>query len=236
MHVFRRTGQIMEPGFWHSKWDTQQIGFHKKEVNPLLIKYWPRLNLNHSVNSTVFVPLCGKTLDICFLAELGHEVIGCELNETAVEHFFTENDLSYSTIPVGELQKFVTEQVSIYQGDLFSLSAEALSSQEQPAIGAFYDRAALIAWPEEMRLDYVQKLAELIPSKSIGLLVTLDYPQEALKGPPFAVSNDWITTNMAEYFEVEILSCEDVLNENPRFINKEVPWLTESVYRLVRKG
>lgn len=226
----------MEPGFWHSKWDTQQIGFHQNEVNPLLIKYWPRLNLSNSASSTVFVPLCGKTLDICFLAELGHEVIGCELNETAVEQFFTENDLSYSTSRVGELQKFVTEQVSIYQGDLFSLSPETLSGQEEQTIGVFYDRAALIAWPEEMRQDYVQKLAALIPPKSVGLLVTLDYPQEALKGPPFAVSNDWIMANMAEFFEVEILACEDVLSENPRFIKKEVPWLTESVYRLVRKG
>ncbi|WP_299797250.1 thiopurine S-methyltransferase [uncultured Shewanella sp.] len=226
----------MEPGFWHKKWDAQQIGFHQNEVNPLLIKYWPRLKLSPSTSSTVFVPLCGKTLDICFLAELGHEVIGCELNATAVEHFFTENDLSYSTTPVGELQKFVTEQVSIFQGDLFSLSPELLSGQEAQGVDAFYDRAALIAWPEEMRRDYVEKLAALIPPKSIGLLITLDYPQEALKGPPFAVSNDWVVSNMDEYFEIELLACEDVLNENPRFIKKEVPWLTESVYRLVRKG
>jgi len=226
----------MEPSFWHSKWDAQQIGFHRSEVNPLLIKYWPQLNLSHSANTSVFVPLCGKTLDICFLAELGHEVVGCELNETAVEHFFTENDLRFSTSQEGELKKFVTEQVSIYQGDLFSLSPETLSAQEGPAIGAFYDRAALIAWPEEMRLDYVAKLAELIPATSIGLLITLDYPQETLKGPPFAVSNDWIMANMAEFFEVERLAFEDVLSENPRFINKEVPWLTESVYRLIRKA
>ncbi len=226
----------MEPSFWHSKWDAQQIGFHQSEVNPLLIKYWPQLNLSHSANTSVFVPLCGKTLDICFLAELGHEVVGCELNETAVEHFFTENNLRFSTSSEGELKKFVTEQVSIYQGDLFSLSPETLSRQERPAIGAFYDRAALIAWPEEMRLDYVDKLAELIPPKSIGLLITLDYPQETLKGPPFAVSNDWIVSNMGKNFEIELLASKDVLNENPRFIKKEVPWLTESVYRLERKA
>jgi thiopurine S-methyltransferase len=222
----------MEPSFWHSKWDAKQIGFHQHEVNPLLLKYWSNLNL--SPDSEVFVPLCGKTLDICYLAELGHKVLGCELSQAAVEQFFTENSLAYSMSPeiasAGKLNQFDAEQVVIYQGDIF-----ALTTNELPDVKAFYDRAALIAWPESMRLAYVEKLAKLVPPESLGLLITLDYPQEALKGPPFAVSNDWVVANMSEYFDVELLSCEDVLSDNPRFVNKEVPWLTESVYKLKRK-
>ncbi|NKF49417.1 thiopurine S-methyltransferase [Shewanella sp. WXL01] len=219
----------MEPSFWHQKWDNQQIGFHLPEVNPYLIKLWSQLKL--PANSAVFVPLCGKTLDMCYLAEQGHDVIGCELNQTAVEHFFSDNDLTASVESVGELQHYSCEQISLYQGDIYSLPASVTQS-----IGGFYDRAALIAWPDEMRADYAKKLAELIPAGVSGLLVTLDYPQAALQGPPFAVSPDWIEQHLTEYFDVELLSCDDVLEDNARFKNKNVPWLNEATYKLTRKS
>lgn len=219
----------MQPSFWHDKWASQQIGFHLDEVNALLIANWPQLKLNPGAK--VFVPLCGKSLDLCYLAEQGHEVIGCELNADAVEQFFSDNQLAVTKSFQGEHACYQTEQVTLYQGDFFTLPSDYLSD-----ISGFYDRAALIAWPEAMRLSYVQQLAKLIPPSSLGLLVTLDYPQETLNGPPFAVSDDWIMAHMSEYFEVERLSCEDVLADNPRFLKKQVPWLTESVYRLKRKG
>ncbi|MCE9679276.1 thiopurine S-methyltransferase [Shewanella sp. AS1] len=219
----------MQPSFWHEKWASQQIGFHLGEINPLLLKYWDSLSLPSGAQ--VFVPLCGKSLDLCFLAEQGLDVIGCELNQSAVEQFFSENQLDLEVRQSGEHQCYSTEQITLYQGDLFCLPSELISR-----VSGFYDRAALIAWPEAMRRQYVQQLAKLLPAGSKGLLITLDYPQETLNGPPFAVSHDWVTANMSEYFEVIPLSTEDVLSENPRFVKKQVPWLTESVYRLTRKG
>lgn len=219
----------MQPSFWHEKWDAQQIGFHLDAVNPLLVKYWPQLQLNSSCQ--VFVPLCGKSLDMCFLAEQGHQVLGCELNELAVQQFYQENSLPLKVETIGEHQRFTTEQVTIYQGDIFTFAAS-----EMPQTSAFYDRAALIAWPEEMRLAYAKQLAKLIPTGSVGLLITLDYPQAELNGPPFAVSDDWVNANLSDDFEIECLANEDVLAENPRFVKKQVSWLTESVYKLTRKG
>ncbi|MCG9695605.1 thiopurine S-methyltransferase [Shewanella sp. Isolate11] len=219
----------MQPSFWHDKWASQQIGFHLGEVNPLLINYWQQLGV--AAGEQVFVPLCGKSLDMCFLAEQGLDVIGCELNQSAVEQFFSENQLSVQHKTLDEHQCYQTEQVTLYQGDIFSLPAQYLEH-----VSAFYDRAALIAWPEEMRLQYAKQLARLIPASSVGLLITLDYPQQALSGPPFAVSDDWVMTNMSADFEIERLSCLDVLADNPRFIKKQVPWLTESVYLLRKRG
>ncbi|MCG9728330.1 thiopurine S-methyltransferase [Shewanella sp. Isolate13] len=219
----------MQPSFWHEKWDAQQIGFHLSAVNPLLVKYWPQLELD--TNAQVFVPLCGKSLDMCFLAEQGHHILGCELNELAVQQFYRENSLPFEVSRTAEHQRFHTEQVSIYQGDIFSLDASEMLNTT-----AFYDRAALIAWPEEMRLAYANQLANLIPDNSVGLLITLDYPQAELNGPPFAVSDDWIQANLAANFKIERLACEDVLADNPRFVKKQVSWLTESVYKLTRKG
>ncbi|MCP3128550.1 thiopurine S-methyltransferase [Shewanella sp. KJ2020] len=218
----------MEPGFWHDKWHQQQIGFHQQDINPFLVKYWQKLALPAAAK--VFVPLCGKSLDMCFLAEQGHQVIGCELNELAVQQFFSDNQLEMTKTVVGEHQHYQTEQISLYQGDIFTLPNELTQD-----VTAFYDRAALIAWPESMRAQYAKQLASLLPSGSLGLLVTLDYPQEALNGPPFAVSPTWVEAYLTEDFEIQVLDCQDVLADNPRFIKKEVPWLNEAAYLLKRK-
>ncbi|GIU49872.1 thiopurine S-methyltransferase [Shewanella sp. KT0246] len=218
----------MEPSFWHEKWDLKQIGFHQPQINEFLVKYWSRLSL--ATSAEVFVPLCGKSLDMCYLAEQGHNVLGCELNQLAVEDFFKENNLPVSHQVKGEHQVYLTEQVSLIQGDIFTLPTESTQS-----ITAFYDRAALIAWPEEMRQQYAIKLATLVPAGVKGLLVTLDYPQETLNGPPFAVSPQWIEQYLAPYFDVELLECADVLAENQRFVKKNVPWLNEAAYVLTRK-
>ncbi|MGI2174934.1 thiopurine S-methyltransferase [Shewanella ulleungensis] len=219
----------MEPRFWHEKWQLQQIGFHQQQVNPFLVKYWSRLSL--AEQAEVFVPLCGKSLDMCYLAEQRHRVLGCELNPIAVEHFFTDNDLAYQVEQIGEHSVFSADEVRIYQGDIFTLPHKLTTG-----IGGFYDRAALIAWPEAMRQQYADALAKLIPVNVSGLLITLDYPQDTLKGPPFAVSPDWVDTHLAPHFDVELLECVDVLADNPRFVNKQVPWLNEAVYKLTRKA
>ncbi|MCL1067442.1 thiopurine S-methyltransferase [Shewanella olleyana] len=219
----------MEASFWHSKWQQQQIGFHQPQVNEFLVKYWPQLAVDSAVE--VFVPLCGKSLDMCYLAEQGHNVVGCELNQIAVEDFFKENNLPVTQQADGEHQIYTTEQISLIQGDIFTVSESATQN-----VGAFYDRAALIAWPDDMRQRYAKKLAALIPAGVRGLLVTLDYAQEMLNGPPFAVSPEWITEHLAPYFEVELLECADVLAENQRFVKKNVPWLNEAAYRLTRKA
>ncbi|AZG74722.1 thiopurine S-methyltransferase [Shewanella livingstonensis] len=219
----------MEPSFWHEKWQLQQIGFHQYQVNPFLVKYWSHIGLTE--NTQVFVPLCGKSLDMFYLAEQRHAVLGCELNILAVEQFFTDNDLSYQVSNIDDHAVFSTDQVTLYQGDIFTLPPSTTVS-----IGGFYDRAALIAWPEEMRQQYVKALAALIPANVSGLLITLDYPQETLKGPPFAVSPSWVESYLTPYFDVELLECVDVLADNQRFMNKHVPWLNEAVYKLTRKS
>lgn len=218
----------MEPSFWHDKWHQQQIGFHQQDINPFLVKNWHKLAL--PATAKVFVPLCGKSLDMCFLAEQGHQVIGCELNELAVQQFFSDNQLEVTKATVGEHQHYQTEQISLYQGDIFTLP-KALTQD----VAAFYDRAALIAWPESMRAQYAKQLASLLPRGSQGLLVTLDYPQETLNGPPFAVSPTWVETYLTDDFEIQQIDCQDVLADNPRFIKKAVPWLNEAVYLLKRK-
>ncbi|GGI78377.1 thiopurine S-methyltransferase [Shewanella gelidii] len=218
----------MEPSFWHERWENEQIGFHQGDVNPFLIQHWRDLNLPN--DASIFVPLCGKSLDMCFLAEQGHQVIGCELNQQGVEQFFLDNNLPMQTSSHGTHPCYATEQLAIYQGDIFTLSEEVTRE-----CSGFYDRAALIAWPESMRHAYVKKLAALLPSGSQGMLITLDFETDVISGPPFAVSELWVNQHLSEFFEIQQLACIDVLADNPRFLNKQATWLNEVIYRLVRK-
>ncbi len=78
----------MNAEFWHSRWQEKRIGFNQSAVNPLLINYFKQLNL--PAGSLVFVPLCGKSIDMAWLAAQGYDVVGVELVETAVQAFFTE--------------------------------------------------------------------------------------------------------------------------------------------------
>lgn len=89
----------MEPAFWQKRWADNQIGFHQAQVNPYLQKYWPRLQLAPA--SRVLVPLCGKSLDLAWLAGQGYRVLGVELSRQAVEGFFREHGLDADVLQYG---------------------------------------------------------------------------------------------------------------------------------------
>lgn len=60
----------METSFWHRRWLNNEIGFHQSEVNPFLLEHFSALQL--PPGRRVFVPLCGKTLDIGRLLSQGY--------------------------------------------------------------------------------------------------------------------------------------------------------------------
>lgn len=218
----------MEAEFWHQKWEEQQLGFHLGFVNPLLEKFWPSLNLDD--NAKVFVPLCGKTLDLLYLAQHNKQVIGCELSEIGTKQFFTENQLTFTQQVDDKVQRFSSDNICIIQGDFFNL-ASSLTRE----CNAFYDRGSLIALPEAMRQSYVKQLAKLINSGAKGILITLDYHQDKVSGPPFAVSDAWVQQYLADEFDINLLNSELIDFDNPRFIKNNVDKVTQSVYQLTRK-
>mgnify|MGYP000992455332 CR=1 FL=1 len=66
----------MDHGFWLERWRNGQIGFHNSEVNGMLLRHHAQLG----AAARVLVPLCGKSLDMGWLAAQGHEVVGIELS------------------------------------------------------------------------------------------------------------------------------------------------------------
>lgn len=214
----------MQADFWHQRWEENRIGFHLEQVNPYLVEYWPSLGLAPA--SRVFVPLCGKSRDLLWLAGQGHEVIGVEISPIAVRAFFEENRLQPEVTTEGAFEIWSVEQITVLLGDFFELQPAQLGE-----VAGVYDRASLIALPAEMRPDYVAHLNALCPSAP-RLLITLDYDQAQMSGPPFAVSDAEVEALYADRGSLTRLAATDVLAENDRFRERGLERLVETVWRI----
>lgn len=216
----------MEPAFWQQRWADNQIGFHQAQVNPYLQKYWPTLGL--VPGSRVLVPLCGKSLDLAWLAGQGHRVLGVELSRRAVEAFFREHGLQADVGQRGAFEVWRSGDVELWCGDIFALQAEDIGD-----CAGLYDRAAVIALPSQMRGAYMQLLSGLLPTSCQGVVVTLDYDQALLGGPPFSVGDQELRQGFAGW-QVDELEVVEVIEESPKFLQAGVSSLLERVYRVSR--
>lgn len=216
----------MDKAFWHERWENNQIGFHQQEINSHLQHFWSRLAL--PAESRVFVPLCGKSRDMLWLREQGHPVLGVEISPRAVADFFAENDLQAEVSEVREgLQRWSFDSLEILCGDLFALQAGDVSDCR-----GIYDRASLIALPPSMRPDYARKMGELFTDPRPTLLVTMEYPQAEMKGPPFSVDEAEVRRHYESQYRIQDILKLDILEENPRFRERGVRHLYERVYLL----
>lgn len=223
----------MEPQFWHARWTAGQIGFHQAEINRHLRDLWPKLEL--ASNAPVLVPLCGKSMDMVWLHDLGHPVVGVELSALACAAFFVEQQLTFHVEQLDNAEVFhgegIARGITLWCADFFALGANDIGP-----IGGLYDRAALIALPEPLRRKYAQHLASLVPKPARGLLVTLDYPQVERAGPPFSVPEVEVHALFDEAFAVEQWRREDMLAQPDA---AEQSWgvtaLHQTAYALTRR-
>lgn len=169
----------METNFWINRWQTNQIGFHLPDVNPLLVKYFDRLSLPKGAR--IFLPLCGKTLDIAWLLGQGYRVVGAELVELAIIQLFEELGVKPEVTEVGNLKLYTASHIDIFVGDIFNIHQNTLGE-----VHAVYDRAALVALSEEVRKKYSSHL-KTITKNAPQLLITFEYDQSLFSGPPFSV-------------------------------------------------
>jgi thiopurine S-methyltransferase len=217
----------MDHDFWHARWQTNRIGFHQNEINPYLVRYWPSLHL--APQSRVFVPLCGKTLDMIWLLDQGHAVLGNEISQLAVEAFFDENSLTPAIRQETGFTRWSCESIEILCGDFFELTPGDIGR-----IDALYDRAALIALTPAQRARYAARIRDMLVPQTPGLLVTMDYRQRSMPGPPFAVSASEVSDLYQPGFAVEQLAQTEIIEAQPQFRERGLNTLYEAVYRLQR--
>lgn len=210
---------------WLKFWRDQRTDFHQSVVNPLLSKFWPELGLPQG--SRVFVPLCGKSLDMLWLAQQGHEVIGVELSPVAVEAFFNENGLHPTQQQVGACTLWRNGKISILCGDYFALQQSDLG-----LIDTVYDRSALTALPEEIRDEYVAQLRRLVSdSAQVFLLTVEDAAENATMEQAIGVDEE-IARLYSTGFRIELTYVESVFEADPESASLPDIRAEYKVYRL----
>ena len=215
----------MKHTFWHDRWESDRIGFHQETINPYLNEYVS--HLEKSASRCIFVPLCGKTKDMLWLAEKGFNVIGVEISEKAIISFFSENNIEYSTKEESNIRCFYSKNITIYKADIFDLEPRHMKNSD-----CFYDRAALIALPKNTRNNYVQQIKALTGNSSIGLLVSIEYLPTQSDFPPFCIKQEEITDLFSANFTVEKLMEQDILDASPKAIERGLTEIKEVVYSL----
>lgn len=215
----------MKRDYWLQRWQDDSIGWHQGQFNSHLQEYWHHLAL--PPGATVFVPLCGKSLDMLWLHDHGYRVVGVELSPIAVEDFFNDAGLTPQITLAEDFDHWEADGISILLGDFFTLTSKHLEG-----VSGVFDRASLVALPPDMRTRYAEKLSEIVPRAAQMLLVTLEYDQDKLAGPPFCVPESEVAHLYRARFREELLYCIDVLHEHPRYPLAGIDALEEKVYRL----
>ncbi|MEW8505250.1 MAG: thiopurine S-methyltransferase [Candidatus Thiodiazotropha sp.] len=212
-------------GNWLQRWEENNIGWHHTEFNQHLLNYWHALYLPQG--SLVFAPLCGKSRDMAWLAAQGYRIRGVELSPLAVGAFFDEQGIQPDVERIGDFQYWHSGPYEIYCGDIFSI--DAIDNSD---IAAVYDRASLIALNPEQRSLYAQLLQRILPERIKVLLITLEYPQNEMEGPPYSVSGNDVESLFAHRFSIQHLHSLNILQDTERYRDKGVSKMQEHIYLL----
>ena len=215
----------MEPDFWHKRWQDNLIPFHKERVNHYLQQYFHRLGL--AQGDRVLVPLCGKSVDMRWLRDRGCAVTGVELSAIAVGDFFAEQQITARERQDGAFRVLEGAGITLLGGDIF-----ALGDAHTADMAAVYDRAALVALPQEMRARYVDHLLSLLAPQVPLLLLTFEYPADEIDGPPFSVDEEEVRALYAGRRNVTRLETLDRLAEESRLAERGVTQLKEHAFLL----
>ena len=218
----------MDADFWQQRWREGRTGFHQDRPTPLLAQYWDAIGV--AAGARVLVPLCGKSLDLAWLAARGHRVLGVELSPLAIEQFFAEHALTPSVHASTNGIHHVAGAIELIQGDAFALDPALLADCD-----AVYDRAALIALPAELRRTYRDTVYARLSRGCRGLVVTLEYPPGEKAGPPFPVDAAEMQALFAADWTLDLLERRDILATQPGFVADGVTDLHTSAWCLHKR-
>jgi thiopurine S-methyltransferase len=242
---------------WTRRWDQYvrdktKPGFHKSEVHERVLEFYPQLLTERPGRERILVPLCGKSLDMLFLAQFG-PVAGVEVAQQAIDQFASDNELSYDQELLhesgGTLWRATPPQggepVTIARIDFFALPkgwAEgpegSPASADAPKFTACWDRAAFIAIDPALRPAYARVLAdEMAPSGKV-LLCSIEYDQSRQSGPPWSLDEATVRRLCEPWFDITLLKEEENIDEaaNAAWKQKGHTTLVEKTYLMVRNN
>ena len=218
----------MRAEFWKDRWKQNLLGWHQTEANGALVREWPGLGVDAS--ATVFVPLCGKSLDMHWLRERGHPIVGCELSAIACRDFFAEGGIAVTPEPDGAGERYEAAGYRLFCGDFFDLTPADLEG-----VGGVFDRGGLVALPPEMRVRYAEHLTRILPDPVEILLLTIEYDQSVVGGPPHSVPTDEVEALFGKRFALRRLYLSEPSKpQQPRLAAAGLETWQEAIWRISR--
>lgn len=244
---------------WSARWDAQRTSWHLTDVNPYLKRYMKELLPGGSggLGPRILVPLCGKAVDVGFLARNGYRVLGVEGVAKAVDELAAECSATGAAVPVAlppdvdptrfraralmprtdaETATTMPQPVIVLEGDFLALGPK--EAEVLVPLDAAFDRGGLVAVEPGDRPRYVQVLADMVaPGGRVLLVVTEHDPfANGSLGPPFEVTEAEVRTLCAERFDVKLLVREDRLDQDKGMRERGASRFHEVVYLLTRRA
>jgi len=218
----------MDNTFWHDVWKNETIFFNQAEPNPRLQAHFDALQLTKG--DRIFLPLCGKSIDMVWLASQQLQVVGIELSEIAVTDFFKENQIDMEKQSIGSFTRYQHNPFTLYCGDFFKLDTDLLGP-----VQAAYDRGGLVALPPPLRTAYAKHICSLMPAQSRLLLITVEYQEDRDNGPPFCVTDDEVKQHYDQHFQIELLEETITKVEGEPLKSRGINETMNRVYLLTRQ-
>ena len=224
---------------WNAGWEggrysTPGNGFHRAEPNIHLVTYVEKLLAGRPADGArVLVPLCGKSVDMPFMASRGASVVGVEGAPRAVREFFEENTSEAPTKrSVGKFEAHCANDlasVQLFLGDFFDLESSTAGKFD-----AVWDRGSLVAIEPALRERYAQTIKGCLSPGAKYLLSVVEHPPfpDGRLGPPYSIAESEVRRLFGADFDIEVLPRLEVDAE----VHASGGELHEHDYLLTAKG
>lgn len=218
---------------WNKRWDKDQTQFHMPKVHPVLQKHIQRLT-DGKPHLRIFVPLSGKSLDLKWLLDQGHEVVGCDCSERGCQEVFDRDGIPFSseyrhTVKSNLYKATDGRKLTMYAGDFYDLHRKELGEFD-----CVWDRGSFVAVPVTRRKEYSDILVSTMTNETKYMLDCFLVDNEIFGGPPF----DCCENDVRKYFGKQCVV--EKFEERDAFTKWQASWglktFVEEVYMLTLKS
>jgi thiopurine S-methyltransferase len=214
--------------FWEERWKNGQTGWHNTQVNDNLVNH--HQTLFHVKNPTILVPLCGKSLDMAWLAGQGASIIGIDLVQQAIEEYCAEQNLEPEISTTESCVSYAADSQTLIHANVFDVHTKDIGT-----VDSIFDRAALVALPLEKREAYALHCLSLLKPGGSILLITYDSPVADDQGPPFPVRKG--TVEKLYSSATECVQLDEVLmtqENDERLRNRGLAWSRADIWKITK--
>lgn len=202
--------EYMTPDDWRKSWqDGDSTFFHSDNLSPIFLKMKEEI-INGKDHAKVFVPFCGKVLEMKWLAENGHVVVGVEVSEDGIKQFFEENKLPYITKEIqtvsGTLYECTDKTMCL---KLYCCSFYDFKPEVENNFDAVWDSAAFQASNKADRKQYVSIIHSVLKTNGKVFMAVDEFIQKE----ELPLDIEEIKNNFDGKFSVEVTDFVDANEE-----------------------